>query len=475
MDITNNPNIALQILQQGSTLGNTPVQQYGDPLDNSGHQQAMAAIQQVAAGKGARDREAINSIGDLVAQTILKHQQQRDQEAALAKISELQQGGPNYRSEPMPDGTQMFSNSPVNIPPGGADTPITQLDAAANPERDYAQSGEFLKAVGKLPEKLQAPIINGEQARLRKREELKTKADAKREEQAMQLDAIKKAAEAQGVPGEVVTAKTTQTQLLMYKKAADQKVEKEKNTEQGKAFWGEFNGAKSVDQKQEIIGRYQPFLSKETSLNAQKIITQDLAQSGVDIRQQTVQNQTANTQSQIQDRSLDNQRADAKLNMDAQVAAQRLQLDQERLNQSAAKGGLVPSGGLPPAPPSFLPKPGTSGIQKVPGNFPNLKSLPPLGGGRTFIKDKAAATKASTTKAKAAPSQIIQSADGTKMLVNKSTGAAIPIKDSAGQVVRGAVKTEKKSAAELLLGPKKTETVAPAKTIKTIGKYKIVE
>jgi hypothetical protein len=492
--ISNDPFIALQLLQQGNTL---PEYQAINP-DLSGVNSAYANYSKVMADAIQRQGQsqsdlygtAIKSVEDIIG----AHQQQR----ALEELTRMQNVA-GYSPEPLPDNTQSFPNANIPRPAGALSAPIQNLDAFGNAPSPLTLD-KLLPVLGKIKQPgIATAIVNGAQHAMAKRDELEAKREAAKAKDTETLAANRTLLENLGANPDLATSKQmSAADITRIQKQTERSATLEKATTLGKSFSSELSAASGIDEKQAVIAKYsgEPGL-KNALATASKLVNQDLAQETQGTRQQ-VANQTAPLRQAQTDY--------------ANTRTQLAPIEQQRKNQATdfqthpvfidpTTGQPVSNGGgLPPAPP-YIPGPAT-GVLPPPSNLRilgkgGLPPQPPRAPGQNTklipynatpkaqeLRDKAAEqkTKAAAAKADKANTQIVKAEDGTYTAIDKRTGL-----DRQGNLVKAAVKKEKQSALEILLKSRKGGTStdnAPAtpkqeapvlKPGTTIGRFKVIE
>jgi hypothetical protein len=491
-DIQYDPFINGGIQQQGSTLTDpyqARVIDFG--LGNAYQQYANSSIESIRK-RNERETTDFNSVLDGITGIFGAVQQQKALEELQASKSIRaassaidQAGGKNFQSFKNYQLGQ--KNQDVSVKPGES---IGTLNALPELKKHTGIAGgigginttQLLSAIKGLPPGVASSIVNHAQQReanaLKREQKLSDDEDA--------LAAAKEAAVAAGVNPDLITSpKTSASQLLAYSKQTDKQATLELAGSVGKQLSAEYAAAVSIDEKQAIVAKYsaEPGLKNAVAAYT-KLINQDLAQAGVDIRGQGVQNQIQNTQSQISDRQADNTRADAQqqLNASQQTFTQQLQAENLRLNQdklllqeqnqrfnqqapgtnTGATTGTLPRGpslGLPPAPPQLkgLPPDGPSGIkgakiiQVPPGAFPRIG--PPLAvpaKPASAAQIKAAAKGNAAASGQKASSFVIKTDEkGNQVRIDKITGKSTPITDEKTGAVLKAKQTLGKEEAKI--------------------------
>jgi hypothetical protein len=467
-DIQYDPFINGGIQQQGSTLTDPYQARVIDSgLGNAYQQYANSSVESIRK-RNERETTDFNSVLEGITGIFGAVQQQKALQELQANKSITarsaaidQEGGRNFQSFKNYQLGQ--KNQEVGARPGES---IGTLNALPQEQENLGGGGinttQLLSAVKGLPPGVATSIVNHAQ----QREANALKREQKKSDEAEALAAAKESAVASGVNPDLITSpKTSAAQLLAYSKQTDKQAKLELAGSVGKRLSAEYAAAVSIDEKQAIVAKYsaEPGLKNAVAAYT-KLINQDLAQAGVDIRGQGVQNQIQNTQSQIADRQADNSRADTQqqLNANQQAFAQSLQAENLRLNQeklllqeqnqrfnqqapgtnTGATTGALPRGpgpGLPPAPPVLrgLPPGGPGGIKGAkilpvpPGALPRIApplAVPAKPASATQIK-AAAKGNAAASGQKASSFVIKTDEKGNQVRIDKITGKSSLITD----------------------------------------------
>jgi hypothetical protein len=464
--ISNDPFIALQLLQQGNTL---PEYQALNP-DLSGVNSAYANYSKVVADaiqrQGQSQSDLYGSALKSVQDVIGDHQQQR----ALEELTRMQNVA-GYSPEPLPGNTQSFPNANIPRPAGAGSAPIQNLDAFGNAPSPLTLD-KLLPVLGKIKQPgIATAIVNGAQHAMAKRDELEAKREAAKAKDAETLTANRTLLENLGANPDLATSKQmSAADVTRIQKQTERAATLERSTTLGKSFSTELGAANGIDEKQAVIVKYsgEPGLKNALAI-ASKLVNQDLAQEAQGTRQQVADQAAPLRQAQTDY---------------ANTRTQLAPIEQQRRNQATdfqthpvyvdpTTGQPLGNSGLPPAPPSIpgtpagvLPPPpnlrilGTGGLPPQPPGIPSLRApgqntkLVPY---NATPKAQELRTKAAEQKAKAAAvkadkanTQIVKAADGTYTAIDKRTGL-----DRQGNQVKAAVKKEKQSALEVLLKNRK--------------------
>jgi hypothetical protein len=503
-DFSVQPDISTQVVQPGNTL---PDPYQAQVYQNPGLAQAFQNYVQSVTGSISRGAEsqsdlfgsALKSVSDVIG----AHQEQR----ALEQLARMQNTA-GYTPEPLPVGAQSFPNSNISRSVGAASSPVQNLDDFGN-----APSPLTLDKLIPVLSQIKTPglatnILNGAQHMIAKRDELEAKKEALKAKEAEALASNRTLLQNLGANPDLATSKAmTTADVSRVQKQTERAATLEKATSLGKSFSGELASAVGIDAKQAIIAKYsgEPGLKNALAV-ASKLVNQDLAQEAQGTRQQVADQAAPLRQAQTDYANTRNQLApieQQRKNNATDFQTHPVYVD-PTTGQPVSGGSL----GLPPAPPSIpgLPNPGVlppppglrilgkGGLPPAPpsisglrGPGQNLKLVPyNATPAAQQLKAKAAEakTKAAAAKADKANTQIVKAADGTYTAIDKRTGL-----DREGNLVKAAVKGEKKSALEVLLQNRKGGTpaapvtpqkqeVPPKVEIKagsTIGRFKIIE